>query len=154
MTQDEKKLLLNDLSGRLMSGVKVKVTVNEVSYRAVVQGVYADETVFVEQNPQPNQVHSVDVVHVSEVKPYLFPLDSLTSTDAEKVQAIMGCNTPWRIPYGLLDWSVGGSVESEVFELRMEQIEQLIDFFNSNHFDYRGLIKKGLALNATHLNVY
>ena len=28
------------------------------------------------------------------------------------------------------------------------------DWLNANHFDYRGLIEKGLALDATGLNVY
>ena len=29
-----------------------------------------------------------------------------------------------------------------------------IDWFNKNHFDYRGLLEKGLAINATGLNIY
>ena len=29
-----------------------------------------------------------------------------------------------------------------------------IDWLNKNHFDYRGLIKKGLAINCTNLNIY
>ena len=32
--------------------------------------------------------------------------------------------------------------------------EILEDFFHKNHFDYRGLIKKGLAIDATRLNIY
>lgn len=30
----------------------------------------------------------------------------------------------------------------------------LIDWLNNNHFDYRGLIEKGLAIDATGLNIY
>ena len=30
----------------------------------------------------------------------------------------------------------------------------IIDWLNKNHFDYRGLIKKSLALDATNLNIY
>ena len=30
----------------------------------------------------------------------------------------------------------------------------VIDWLNSHHFDYRGLIKKGLAIDATRLNIY
>ena len=30
----------------------------------------------------------------------------------------------------------------------------LVDWFNKNHFDYRGLIEKGLAIDATGLNIY
>jgi hypothetical protein len=29
-----------------------------------------------------------------------------------------------------------------------------IDWLNKNHFDYRGLIEKGLAIDATNLNIY
>lgn len=29
-----------------------------------------------------------------------------------------------------------------------------IDWLNKNHFDYRGLIPMGLAIDATNLNVY
>jgi hypothetical protein len=28
------------------------------------------------------------------------------------------------------------------------------DFLNKNHYDYRGLIEKGLAIDATEMNVY
>ena len=31
---------------------------------------------------------------------------------------------------------------------------ELIDWLNNNHFDYRGLIKKDLAIDATGLNIY
>ena len=30
----------------------------------------------------------------------------------------------------------------------------VIDWLNSHHFDYRGLIEKGLAIDATGLNIY
>ena len=32
--------------------------------------------------------------------------------------------------------------------------DELIDWFNKNHFDYRVLIEKGLAIDATGLNIY
>lgn len=30
----------------------------------------------------------------------------------------------------------------------------LVDWLNKHHFDYRGLIEKGLALDATNLGIY
>lgn len=30
----------------------------------------------------------------------------------------------------------------------------LYDWYNKNHFDYRGLIPMGLAIDATNLNIY
>lgn len=93
-------------------------------------------------------------VPIEEFKPYLYPLRSLTSSEAEDVERIMGCNIPWRISEGLIEWTVGGSVESETFELRIDQIEQLTEFLNAHHFDYRGLIEQGLAIDATGVAMY
>lgn len=33
-------------------------------------------------------------------------------------------------------------------------ISDSLDWLNKNHFDYRGLIEKGLAIDATGLNIY
>ena len=33
-------------------------------------------------------------------------------------------------------------------------ISDSIDWLNENHFDYRNLIEKGLAIDATGLNIY
>ena len=33
-------------------------------------------------------------------------------------------------------------------------ISDSIDWLNKNHFDYRGLIEKSLALDATNLGIY
>lgn len=32
--------------------------------------------------------------------------------------------------------------------------EETFDWLNKNHFDYRGLIPKGLAIDCTNLNIY
>lgn len=34
----------------------------------------------------------------------------------------------------------------------LENLSDVIDYYNSNHFDYRGLIKKGLAIEVTKEN--
>ena len=67
-------------------------------------------------------------VYLSEVKPYLFPLSSMTPEQ--------------RTSYNFLSNSGHRSSTG------------LIDFFNKNHLDYKGLIPKGLAKNATGLNIF
>lgn len=64
-----------------------------------------------------------------ECKPYLFPLSSMT--DEQKREEYEICK----------EYIIG--YESD-----------LIDFYNRNHIDYRGLIPKGLAIDATGLNIY
>jgi hypothetical protein len=36
----------------------------------------------------------------------------------------------------------------------IDDCERVVDWFNKNHFDNRGLIPKGLAIDATGLNFY
>ena len=65
---------------------------------------------------------------IENVKPYLFPLSSMT----EEQQA------------NLTKFVANG--------IHGENI--LYDWYNKNHFDYRGLIEKSLALDATNLGIY
>jgi hypothetical protein len=65
---------------------------------------------------------------IEYVKPYLFPLSSMTAKQ--------------KTSHDFLKYSAhANSVK-------------LIDWYVKNHFDYRGLIPKGLAIDATGLNIY
>ena len=67
------------------------------------------------------------------VKPYLFPLSSMTEEQMDEYD-----NLKQDIWDKLKDWKCA----------------KLLDWLNKNHFDYRGLIEKGLAIDATGLNIY
>ena len=69
----------------------------------------------------------------AEFKPYLFPLSSMTEEQS-------------KVYHELINGMFGTSA--------LINFEVLTDFFNSNHLDYRGLIKRGLAIDATGLNIY
>ena len=71
-----------------------------------------------------------------DVKPYLFPMSSMT--EDQKSQYHDMCDI------GLDECGTC---------LFFDCIES-IDWLNKNHFDYRGLIEKGLAIDATNLNIY
>ena len=152
MKQEDKELLLRDLCARLPYGIKIKTSYDKIDEPM--------ELIFINNRNESfaiggsfTLISGLDF-DTYECNPYLFPLSSLTSSDAEAIEHIMGCDIPWNIQYGLLEWTVGGSVESETFDLRIEQIERLMEFLNSNHIDYRGLIEKGLAIDATNKNIY
>ena len=152
MKQEDKDLLIQDLCARLPYGVKIKTSYDKINEPIELR--------FINPRNESFAIGSSFTLisglnfDTYECKPYLFPLSSLTSSDAEAIEHIMGCDIPWNIQYGLLEWTVGGSVESETFDLRIEQIEQLMKFLNSRHIDYRGLIPMGLAVDATGLNIY
>ena len=70
-------------------------------------------------------------IYSNEYKPYLFPLSSMTDEQEEEYNDLncyeLGC---------------------------FPHTEEALDYLIKNHFDYRGLIEMGLAINATNLNIY
>ena len=122
MTQEDKELLLKDLCARLPYGLKYNYggydgcdyTMNRVDCNAV-------DCAFPIEN----------------VKPYLFPLSSMTDEEWEDYQKIR-----------MIDW-VHGDINGTFINAG-----SIVDWLNANHFDYRGLIEKGLAIDATNLNIY
>ena len=153
MTQEEKQLLLVDLSARLPYGVfcvgttyeldddgeryipvKVKDTLTEIHN-------YKLETASV-------RLGLIDSCKLETVKPYLRPMSSMTEEEKRKFQSFFpGCfGDQWLdIEEGII----------EIFEcsstmtLYLYDFERMIDWLNAHHFDYRGLIEKGLAIAVT-----
>jgi hypothetical protein len=90
--------------------------------------------------------NTLNAGNIPYCKPYLFPLSSMTEEQYEKFIIISG-------------WD--GDIEdirrgkfSCVGYIGLDYIYDTIDWFNKNHFDYRGLIPMGLANDATGLNIY
>ena len=65
---------------------------------------------------------------IDDFKPYLFPLSSMTEEQKKEWQYTL--SSDGNITYETVDW------------------------LNKNLFDYRGLIEKELAIDATNLNIY
>ena len=121
MTQEDKDLLLKDLCTRLPYGVKY----NYDGY------IGCDYTM--------NQVdcNTVDCTFLIEsVKPYLFPLSSMTEEQSKE--------------YLFTKHKITKS-SGKVMYL---DSTNTINYYLKNHFDYQGLIEKGLAIDATGLNIY
>ena len=83
---------------------------------------------------EPNHINQLlnDEDGDAEIKPYLFPFSSITKEQEDEYQHITE------------RWMYDPSYS----------ISDSIDWLNKNHFDYRGLIQKGLAINAIGLNIY
>ena len=114
MTQEQENLLLKDLCARLPYGVIlncceiVSEPLTLISYKGLVNNDY----------------------DIDEVKPYLFPLSSMTEEqNLEYLSTCRGGNSYCPTP-------------------------KTFDWFDKNHFDYRDLIPMGLAIDATDKNIY
>ena len=82
MTRREKDLVLKDICARLPYNVKVLYdnTVYSIDY---VSGIY-------EEIKLDNSYNFI--LNISEVKPYLFPLSSITEEQLFEIQEILGKN--------------------------------------------------------------
>ena len=129
MTQEEKQLLLKDLSARLPYGVKAQVQgwdeakEEEVNIPLKIYSINTDGYVYFESNDYDVTYCSIDACRL-----YLRPMSSMTEEEFFNYKHL-----------DLLDYSNDG------FEMPNFRS---IDWLNSHHFDYRGLIERSLALEA------
>jgi hypothetical protein len=147
MTQEEKDLLLKDLCARLSYGVKAYIKNWSKLDQKYYEGVYTVKSAF----PSLNEVHvqsktgSVDVIlgHTDYViKPYLFPLSSMTEEqrlEYDKMSELDIEYTITQIKNDSLIWTTGLN---------------RFNWFLKNHFDIYGLIPMDLAIDATDKNIY
>ena len=157
MTQEDKKLLLKDLCVRLPYGVKVKVLNEDIlryDYSSeegdFIKGIEnINDGLFVIQCKKDGYVLSYD-----EFKPYLFPLSSMTEEQLYEIKEI----TEFKYNHNTLElvkWTeTHTTLEFWLEEVPQYSVIEVFDWLNKNHFDYRGLIEKGLAIDATGLDVY
>ena len=88
------------------------------------------------------------VYNVEDIKPYLFPISSMTREQLFEVQEMLGKNEI-EIEDGFLH-----IVDSDRNVITYLEILALLEWFYKNHFDVYGLIPMGLALDATNLKIY
>jgi hypothetical protein len=125
MTQEHKELLIKDLCARLPYDVKCKIemwigydvctiyNINSIGYVEIVEA------------------SNTNGISIERVKPYLFPLSSMTDEQVEEYNNL-------------------NSYELGCFP----HTEEALDYLIENHFDYRYLIDIGLAIDATNKDIY
>ena len=124
MTPEEKTLLLQDLCMRLPYDVKCNINGELCNIERID---IKRQQFYLKKDDKHGGTYSIARGDV--IKPYLRPMSSMT--DEEKKQ------------YEKLTFFV----ECVVIDQPYDSVT-LIDWLNKNHFDYHGLIKKGLALEA------
>lgn len=121
MTQEDKQLLLKDLSARLPFGVIIH---NEEGYEGHLNSI--NQTIFgIELSVNITAIRRVDF-QMDTCKPYLRPMSSMTKEEAEEYEVLIDCS----------DYTY------------FKTSDKVIDWLNAHHFDYRYLIEKSLAIVA------
>jgi hypothetical protein len=130
MTDEDKKLLLIDLSARLPYGVKCCASEEIPEWFKKQYGATKD-LVKVDFTLDVNTFSYVIKNYDGDFKPYLRPLSSMTEEEI--------------LEFILISDSVLWLGKKTTCILSIDQMNWL----NAHHFDYRGLIEKCLAIEAT-----
>lgn len=160
MTQEHKDLLIRDLSARLPYHVKVEIDLQSTIYPPMTCEVCNIECA---EMGSSGSFIGVWVLPDSYCeyreflcKPYLFPMSSMTEEQANELFDLFGIS--------ILDSIRGDYIKinectgitfflNKGFDVETH-LDKLINWLHKNHFDYRGLIPKGLAKDATGLGIY
>ena len=127
MKQEEKNLFLKDLCSRLPYGVKLDTL--DGSQELDIRWL------------------SINMCNISSpYLSYLFPLSNMTEEQYEEFINISG----WDVDIE----DIRRGKFSCIGYVGLDVMYDAIDWFNKNHFDYRGLIPMGLAIDATGKNIY
>lgn len=132
MKKEDKKLLIKDLCSRLPYGLVIDYNgIRTTLHDMKVFHLYNGSDDIKDYICLVNVFGDDDYVDVENIKPYLLPLSSMTEEQKEEFDRLY-------------------TYDALIIEPQWE----LIDWLNKNHFDYRGLIEKELAIDATNQNVY
>ena len=163
MTQEEKELLLKDLCARLPYGIIVqqsakypeKYFMHSVADKWQTEphdfriiGVEGTNTLITDKLKEeklyakgvvssPITICIYNNLTKQIAKPYLRPMSSMTEEERKELQEIAVA-----LSYNKDDILIGTQINS------FRQLDGVLDLFNSHHLDWRGLIEKGLALEA------
>ena len=144
MTQKDKELLLKDLCARLPYGVKILHEGwnfewdDELSTVEKVVGIDKDFIYTKVINTYNGEEYRDDKwpIDTFDNKLFLRPMSSMT--DEEKLE------------YRKTQWVYQADYCAPEY---FDDIDSY-DWLNKNHFDYRNLINKNLAIDCTNLNIY
>ena len=135
MTQEDKELLLKDICSRLPYGIKASYYGAEEACETwdEIEGVTLDGFVDIGQYSLP----------IERIKLYLFPLSSMTDEEEKEYNILRDDVQTYHYEFGDI-----------VDDVELCDNWESIDYLNAHHFDFRGLIEKSLALDATNLDIY
>lgn len=137
MTKEDRELLFIDLCARLPYGVKCQVKKDEYTYIGTLCRIEVVNENFILVDFAESMSGCDCQVNLSEIKPYLLPLSSMTEEQKKEL--------------GEMSWILQsfGIINRRANIITHFDCIFLINWLIRNNFDYMGLILKGLAIDAT-----
>lgn len=156
MTREEKQLLFKDLCARLPYGVVIHTDTDwkdvklDNDHRGIGMLYYEHygEEAKKECGYDENDCSIIiSGCYYGDIKPYLRPMSSMTKEELKELNDKYGSIAYFFIQeppyyYGLQ------AQHSDIGSIEISEFSEIYDWLNAHHFDYRGLIPMGLALEA------
>ena len=145
MKTEDKELLLRDLCARLPYGVKLHCISNTITCISP----YTLDTIVLDRFCNKN----TEYVPLDEVKPYLFPLSSMSREQLNDFYA----NIRPVIEESFEEYDNDKTDYEGERPITMKTIKcdvVAVNWMLKNHFDINGLLLMDLAIDATGLNIY
>ena len=145
-----KELLLKDLCARLPYGIKCKVKYiinNETTFGEDIEKECTD--IVKKINFDSYTIYTEWLGYesdIEDIKPYLRPLSSMTEEEKKELLQISDFDSD------VDDICYDSICCIERTSIGIADIANFISWLNAHHFDYRGLIEKGLAIAVTKEN--
>lgn len=146
MIQENKELLFKDLCARLNTNLVCSIyRIDDygVGYRDEILSGYCKGDIWYEFYFGDDCGIGID--NVSKIKPYLFPLSSMSEEQKKYISDRWGVNEDF-------DFEIDPNWGKYFVDLG--DAVGFINWCYENHFDINGLIPRGLAEDATDKNVY
>ena len=148
MRKEEKEILIKDLCARLPYALYVEHiptgvmgSLHEMRVYPCYKGDDIDDYICLIDFFEDEKY-----IDIKDIKPFLFPLSSMTEEQKEEYQGIVN--------YISVDDTDNWAEGEFIYVDRCNNFESLLHFYNKHHLDYRGLIPLGLAKDATGKNIY
>jgi len=162
MTQEEKQLLIKDISARLPYRVRIAYKENEhdihhwtlctlhaphISKDGTIIDIGSDGWIEYVEYPGAGMSTGSRPLHLEKMLPYLRPMSSMTEEELKELNDKYGIIAYFFIQeppyyYGLQ------AQHSDIGSIEISEFSKIYDWLNAHQFDYCGLIEKGLALEA------
>lgn len=153
MTQEDKELLLKDLCARLPYGVKIQYNGwdydRDCEFSTVETLIGIDDMFIYTLWSDEKDKHSiVEPLSITDYKPYLRPMSSMTEEEKEEMHNLLS-------PEGTAIYKNEGiatSINHHGEYVTYEFMNRIIQYLLENHFDFMGLLDKGLAIEVKEEN--
>lgn len=143
MTPEDKELLLKDLCARLPYGVKVEHLLHAPNNPSDLFAIDVYKQILYCDHKGHEEWYKVEFV-----KPYLRPMSSMAEEEKEEMHNLLS-------PEGTAIYKNDGialPINHYGEYVTYEFMNRIIQYLLENHFDFMGLIPKGLAIEVNESN--